>query len=68
MDKILTRLSADIADHYKAMKVFALTFGLPYVEDDLIEYMEFWINTETRTLTITLVTNEREFHFLAEKL
>jgi len=61
MYKLIKRLNADISDHYTTMLMYARYFGLPYVEDDLIEIMEFWIDTENNTISITLVTGEIEY-------
>jgi len=62
MEKLLKRLNADIRDHREAMMMYARYFGLPYVEQDLIELMEFWANEPKQIVTITLVTDNKEVH------
>lgn len=60
MKRLLNRLNADISDHYLAMIVYARHFNLPFVEEDLIEYMELW--EENQIITISLVTDNIVFY------
>ncbi len=41
MDVLLKRLNADNRDHYAAMLIYAMYFNLPFVAEDLVEYMSF---------------------------
>ena len=62
MNKLLKRLNANILTHQTEMMLYARIFDLPYVEDDLIEFMEFWTNKESETIHIVLVTNSIEYY------
>ena len=62
MDRLIKRLDSDICEQYAEMLLYSGWLNLPYVEDDLIEYMEFW--TKDNTLTVILVTDNIEWHVL----
>jgi len=62
MEKLLKRLNSASEDHYEAMKMYARCFGIPFIEEDLIELMEFWADVETQTITITLVLDQVEIY------
>jgi hypothetical protein len=62
IDRLAKRLNADVQDEYAAMLIYARYFNLPFIEEDLIEYMEFWVNKSTHSVYITLVTDSKEVH------
>jgi hypothetical protein len=62
MQRLVKRLNGDDPDHYAAMLIYARYFNLPYVEEGLIELMEFWADDESETVVLTLTTANIEVH------
>lgn len=62
MYELIRRLNSDNKDQFGAMLVYARFFNLPFVEEDIPELMEFWIETETRIVSISLVLDGLNIH------
>ena len=57
---LFARLSGDVPVEYHQMANIAQSLGIPFVQEDLVETMEIWVE-ETR-IFVVLSNNGIEFH------
>ncbi|MFA7219036.1 MAG: hypothetical protein WC119_00725 [Synergistaceae bacterium] len=62
MYELIRRLNSDNKDQFGAMLVYARFFNLPFVEEDIPELMEFWVNIETHVVSVSLVLDETNIY------
>ena len=62
MYRLKFRLDAENPMQRILMLLHATLLGLPFVAEDLIEFMEFWEHTDTQAVRVALVTDNKEVY------
>ena len=61
--KLIKRLDANNKFDRLMMLIYANLMNLPYVKEDLVEYMEFWLIEATMDIKVGLVCMDKELAF-----